>query len=61
MAYKNLIDEQVSAVTATPSNQLGDIRTVNKPGNSANGDEYRFVYNDGGEQIAPGLGVILVY
>lgn len=44
--------ESVSAVTATPSVQLGARRMES-------GEEYCYVYNAGGEQIPPGYGCIL--
>lgn len=44
--------ESVSAVTATPSEQLGAIRREGD-------EEYIYVYNAGNSQISPGLGAVV--
>jgi len=43
--YKDGFFESVSAVTATPSEELGSVRV-------SNGRVYQYVYNGGGEQIS---------
>jgi hypothetical protein len=43
--------ESVSAVTATPSVQLGSVRVEN-------GEEYVYVYNDGGAQASQNFAVV---
>jgi len=50
---QQLFQEGVSNVTATNSVELGTIRWVDNR-------SYRYAYNDGGEQISPGLGCVLV-
>jgi hypothetical protein len=47
-----IITESVSAVTATPSTDLGTRVTVN-------GKTYQYVYNAGNSQISPGYGAIV--
>lgn len=50
---QNVVAESVSAVTATPSVELGTKRTVS-------GNDYIYVYNTGANaQISPGQGCVL--
>lgn len=50
--YPPIVNESVSAVTATPSMMVG-VRRFEQ------GDEYLYVYNNGTTQIAPGNGCIV--
>jgi len=55
--YKQLNQDSASAVTATRTlgNELGDERIETSPHR-----RYMFVYNDGGSDISPGFGCVLV-
>lgn len=50
--YPPIVNESVSAVTATPSMMIG-VRRFEQ------GDEYVYVYNTGGQQLSPGNGCII--
>ena len=49
---QEIFDESVSAVTLTPSNTIGTTRYEGE-------NKYLYVFNAGGEQISPGLGVTI--
>lgn len=51
--YQNAFEESISAVTATPSVELGSRRIQN-------GEEYVYCYNAGGAAIDKNLGVKLI-